>query len=179
MRTPLAVAVGLAASLASTALYGQAPVPTPGPEHQKLAIWVGDWTYEGEAQATPLGPAGRLAGKSTVRPILGGFFVEWQGEETGPSGTYQWRNIDGYDPVNRTFTWNGFGSDGGFQTGTYTITGTTVAYSGVVVAGGKPYHIKGTIVFATDLMSFVEKREVSVDGTWIPQFEVRSTKTKS
>jgi hypothetical protein len=46
--------------------------------------------------------------------------------------------------------------------------------------GEKQYKIRGSAVFAPDLMSFVEKREVSADGkTWIPSFETKMTKTKS
>ena len=60
-----------AACLVGTA-FGQQPnpSPTPGPEHKKLEIWVGDWTYEIVAQASPLGPASTFTGKNTARPIL-------------------------------------------------------------------------------------------------------------
>ena len=59
-----------AACLVGTA-FGQQPnpSPTPGPEHKKLEIWVGDWTYEIVAQASPLGPASTFTGKNTARPI--------------------------------------------------------------------------------------------------------------
>lgn len=169
---------GFVASLSAMALQAQTPAPKPGPEHQKLNIWVGDWTYEGEAQATPLGPAGKSTGKMTVRPILGGFFVEFRGEDTGPAGSSQWVEVDGYDALNKKYTWEGFGSDGSAQTVSYTIDGTTVSYSGVLRLKEKAYKIRGTAIFGADFATWTEKREYSVDGkTWLPAFQSKSTKT--
>jgi hypothetical protein len=117
---------------------------------------------------------------ATVRPVLGGFFVEWRGEEKGPSGTSQWFEIDGYDALNKKFMWNGFSSDGSFNTVAYTIEGNTVNYSGTQFQGEKQHKFRGSCVFAPDLMSWVTKQEVSVDGkTWMPWREDKTTKTKS
>ena len=174
----IVLAAGLVASLSATALLGQAPAPKPGPEHQKLNIWVGDWTYEGEDQATPLGPAGKFAGKMTDRPILGGFFVEWRIEEPGPAGPNQYVGVCGYDGLNKKYFWNGFASDGSFHSVSYTIDGTTVSLSGVHQFKDKAYKIRGTVVFGADFASFVQKREISVDGqTWMPHWQGKFTKT--
>ena len=41
----------------ASALRAQAPEPPkPGPEHQKLAYFVGRWNIEGTVQASPMGP---------------------------------------------------------------------------------------------------------------------------
>jgi hypothetical protein len=168
-------AVGLVILVFTGALQAQTAAPKPGPEQMKLNIWVGDWNYEGENQVTPLGRAGKYVGKQTVRPILGGFFVEFHGEE----GSLNWYEVDGYDALNKRFFWTGFGSDGNVNAVTYTINGTTVEYSGTVRLGEKQYKIRGTCVFAADFMSFVDKRELSVDGqTWMPNFQGKSIKTK-
>jgi len=37
--------------------------PKPSPEHQKLQLWFGEWTYEGESQATFLGSGGKFTGR--------------------------------------------------------------------------------------------------------------------
>jgi ketosteroid isomerase-like protein len=153
------------------------PPPTPGPEHKKLEIWIGDWTYETIAQASPLGPAGKYVGKNTTRPILGGLFVEFRGEDKGPTGTTQWTETDGYDPLNQLYIWKGFASDGSFNDVSYTIEGTKVTHSGTVCTGGKTYRIRGTIVFTSDFTSNTEQREFSVDGkTWQPLWECRAAK---
>ncbi|MGA2363718.1 MAG: DUF1579 family protein [Candidatus Aminicenantales bacterium] len=174
------IAVSVVLLVFAVFAWAQTPAPKPGPEQKKLEIWVGKWTYEGEAKANPLGPAGKYSGMATVRPVLGGFFVEWRAEEKGPSGTTQWFEIDGYDAVNMKFMWNNFSSDGSFETAAYTIEANTVNYSGTHFLGEKQYKFRGSCVFAPDLMSSVSKQEISVDGkTWMPQYESKWTKTKS
>ena len=171
------IAVGLIALFFAVAAQAQAPVPKPGPEHKKLEIWVGDWTSEGESKATPLGPAVKHSDKVSVRKILGGFFLESRAES---NGVPQYFDIDGYDPVNKKYTWNFFISDGSFIVGTYTLEGKTEAYSGTVTSGDKQYKIRGTIVFAADLNSAIEKAELSFDGkTWMPVYEGKYIKAKS
>jgi ketosteroid isomerase-like protein len=172
----------IAATCFVGAALGQQPSqpPKPGPEHQKLGIWVGDWQYQGEAKDSPMGPGGKFSGKSTARWVLNGFFVEFRGEDTGPAGTSQFVETDGYDPVNKRYTWNGFGSDGSTSVVTYTIDGTTVSYSGTAGAGAKQCQFRGTSVFAADFMSAVDKRECSADGkTWTPLAECKATKVAS
>lgn len=169
----------IAAACVGATAFAQQPntSPIPGPEHKKLEIWLGDWTYETIAQASPLGPAGKYVGKNTTRPILGGLFVEFRGEDKGPTGTTQWTETDGYDPLNQRYIWKGFASDGSFNDVSYTIEGTKVTHSGTVCTGGKTYRIRGTVVFAADFLSNVEKREISTDGkTWMPLWECRATK---
>jgi len=174
------IAVALVMLLAAVAVQAQAPAPKPGPEHKKLEIWIGDWTYEGEYHATPLGPAGKCTGKVAIRPILGGFFVEFRSEEKGSSGTTQYLEIDGYDPVARKYFWNGFDSQGLNEAVTYTIEGNMVAYSGTLVIGAKQAKSRGTFVFAPDFMSYAAEYEISVDGkAWMTFFEGKFTKAKS
>lgn len=60
--------------------------PKPGPEHQKLQLWCGEWTYEGEYYATFLGPGGKFTGRMTGRPIMDGFGAEYVFVENGLSG---------------------------------------------------------------------------------------------
>ena len=176
----IAIAVGLVVLLFAVVLQAQAPAPKPGPEHKKLEIWVGDWTYDGEANATPFGPAGKVSGKNSTKPILGGFFVEFRGEDKGTAGTTHWVEIDGYDPVTKKFTWNNFASDGSVQSVTYTMEGKTMSYSGTQVTGGKQAKIRGTCVFTPDFMSNVDKREITFDGkAWMPLWEGKATKLKS
>lgn len=176
----IVIAVGLIMLLLAVSGAAQTPAPKPGPEHKKLEIWVGDWTFEEEDFATPFGPAGKMSGKLSVRPILGGFFVEFRSEATGTAGPLQYFEVDSYDPLTKKYIWNGFGSDGSIHTVTYTIEGTAVSYSGTQIIGGKQGKIRGTIVFTPDFMSDVEKREISIDGkSWVPCFQSKFTKVKS
>lgn len=162
--------------------FGQAQAaqpPKPGPEQQKLKVYVGDWTYEGETHATPFGPAGKFMGKASVRAILGGFFIEWHAEEKGTAGTTDWVEIDGYDPISSRFTFYYFDNSGMIQTVSYTMEGTKLSFSGTQSLGGKQAKVRGTGVFAADLASWVERFELSMDGrVWTPFWESRFTKVK-
>jgi len=176
----IVIAVGLMILLFAVVAQAQAPAPKPGPEHKKLEIWVGDWTFEEEGSATPFGPAYKINGKASVKPILGGFFVEWNADVKGPIATTKWFEIDGYDPVTKRYFWNWYGNDGSVQSCTYTIEGSKASYSGTRVLGEKQARTRGTIVFAPDSMSWTSKEEISVDGkTWMPNFENKFTKVKS
>jgi hypothetical protein len=171
----IAFAVSLVIVVLAVALLAQTAAPKPGPEQKKLNIWVGDWTLEGESQATPLGPARKYVGKATVRSIMDGFFVEWHGQ----SGDSIWNEVDGYDALNKTYFWSGFSNDGSFNSATYTIDGTTAKYSGTLILGDKRYRIRGTAEFGSDFMSFVDKEEVSADGqVWMPNFQNKMVKIK-
>ena len=165
---------------APTPAPAPAAAPQPGPEHKKLAIWIGDWTVEGDFKATPIGPAGKLSEKMTARSVLGGFFVEFRGEDKSPWGATQWIELDGYDPVAKRFTWYCVGNDGSVTDATYTIDSNNVSYSGTLTVGDKQCKMRGTMVFAADFMSIVDKREISCDGkTWMPFAEGKSIKSKS
>ncbi len=72
-RTLTAIGIGLA--MLTLAL--QAQTTKPYPELKKLEPLIGEWTSAGEDKATPLGPAGKSSGKSNIRWILNGFFIEW------------------------------------------------------------------------------------------------------
>lgn len=176
----IVVTIGLLVGITAAAAWAETPAAKPGPEHQKLQVFVGDWTSEGETKASPLGPAGKVAGKFSVRPVLGGFFIEFRGEETIGAATSQWIEIDGYDPSSKRYRWTSFGSDGSTATITYTLADTNMKYEGTMVMGGKEAKVRGTVVFDADFMGFLEKREFSLDGEkWSPQFESRATKKKA
>lgn len=61
----LAVVIWLAAVCCAGMAFAQQPSqsPKPSPEHLKLQLWFGEWTYEGESQTTFLGPGRKIAGR--------------------------------------------------------------------------------------------------------------------
>ena len=157
----------------------QTETPRPGPEHKKLNVWVGDWTYEKEIQATPLGPAGKSSGRMSGKPIFDGFFVQVSGERTGATGTFSWFEIWAYDAIQKKYIWTGYGNDGDVNSGTCIFDGRIMNYSGTVLLGEKQYGIRGTVVVDTDLMNMVENRQLSIDGrTWMPYFRSDFVKVK-
>jgi hypothetical protein len=67
----------------ATAMQAQSQAPKPDPEMKKLHVFVGHWTYEGEATPGPLGPGGKFAGEYDGQMILGGFFYQGRWTEKG------------------------------------------------------------------------------------------------
>jgi len=150
--------------------------PKPGPELQKLQLWVGEWTYEGESPTTFLGPGEKFTGRMTGRFILNGFGLETVDDEQSPSGEIQTVEVDTYDPVTQNYTYISVSSDGSFSQGSVTMSGT---WEGSSMANGKRYKERGTNAVAPDGMGFTRSGEVSEDGkTWVPWFTYHATKVQ-
>ena len=77
------LAFSIVALCVSMASYAQTPpaAPKPGPEHQKLAYFVGKWTVEGEMKASPMGPGGKMTSNDNCTWFSGHFAVvsRWRG----------------------------------------------------------------------------------------------------
>ena len=175
----IAIAVCAAVLVLAVASWAQTPTPAPkpAPELKKLAVYVGQWKYEGEYKPGPLGPAGKATGDATSEMILRGFFLEWRWSEQGPTVGTRGFEILSYDPMNKTYPSSAYGDDGSSSLGAYVLDGNISSYSGKLIVVGKQYLYKVTEVFAADLMSFMQKAEISADGnTWTPLFEAKFTK---
>ena len=154
--------------------------PKPSPEHQKLALWFGEWTYEGENQTTFLGPGGKFTGRMTGRPILDGFGGEYVFVENGPSGETRTVEIDGYDPVAKNYPFIWICGDGSLGQGSFTMNGTVAIWEGTSVANGGRFKDRGTDAVAPDGMSITKHWEISEDGkTWVPSGTFKATKVKT
>lgn len=174
-----AVFLVIAILLCGIMLWAQTPELKLRPELEKLRGWIGSWDYEGESQATSLGPASKIEGEMTVKPILDGQFMEFSGERKSAEGSYHWLEIDGYDAPGKNYMMTGLGSDGSVNSSTYTFDDNTIVFSGTYLLGEKKYKIRGTINPAPDFLSGVETREISFDGkTWVPLFKITFTKMR-
>jgi hypothetical protein len=68
------VALGVLGFVCAATAAVQAQEAKPGPEHKKLEYFVGDWTTEGEAKATPFSPAYKWSGTFSWEWLPGKFF---------------------------------------------------------------------------------------------------------
>ena len=161
----------------SAAVQAQAPAPKPDPEAKKLRAWVGNWTYEGEYQAGPLGPAGKHTFEMTCQIILGGFFLQCRWTEKGPMGESRGLGIYGYDPANKNYPNHVYMDNGSSLSGAFTLSGNTWAWAAKWPIGAKDYQARGTYTLTADLMSAMDTAEISADGkTWTPLREGKWTK---
>lgn len=164
--TTFLVALGITLSLAPPALRA-ADQPKPGPEHKKLEILAGEWTYEGTGEAVPfLAAAGKFKGKYTNRMVLGGFFVQNQGEDTSDNQyVYQNVSLTGYDPVKKTYLIHSFENDGKASVSTMSVSGNTWTTTGTRTdSKGKVYKMRSTETFSADGKTSKSVTEYSADG---------------
>jgi ketosteroid isomerase-like protein len=156
----------------------QAANSAPGPEYQKMSIYFGEWDLVIDNQKTPMGPGGRWVGQAKVRPIMGGYGMEWISKGIGPNGPSEYTELDSYDPVTKKYNWTGYDSSGNSERVSYVIEGDKVTYEGIGVDNGVQFKIRGTTTFAPDRSKATEEREYSTDGkVWKPYNSSRWTKT--
>lgn len=167
-------------SISTGALFAQKPeMPKPGPEHQQLGAFVGNWTFEGEMKPGPMGPGGKITGTDRIQWLPGNFFVERRFEGKGPMGEMRGVEILGYDSAKKVHTFNVFDSMGVMGSGTMTLSDSTWTATGTGSMGGTVFHDRCTLAFGAASTTLTIKCEMSADGTtWAPTFEGKATKAK-
>ncbi len=152
-----------------TTMQAQTPAPQPGPELQKLHVFVGHWTGQGERKAGPWGPGSQYTFEETDEMILDGLFLQTRATLKDANGEHHLLLFEGYDPDNKNYPTIVLSSSGKMSSGTTTCDGNTWTFTRKSSIGGKNYALRLTMAFASDLMSVVQKDEVSYDGaTWEP-----------
>ena len=90
---------------------------TPGPEHEQLARWVGEWDAEVKIWMSPDGEPMVSSNKTTARMILGGRFLQSEASGEFMGMTVESMGIMGFDRRSEEFTTVGFDT-----LGTYYVT---------------------------------------------------------
>ena len=161
--------------------------PKVAPEQHQLAMFIGEWSYEGTAKDTVLGPGGHLVGHETVRFTMDGLFLESRAHEKNVLGgkevTWEGLRMCWYDAAAKQYKAQGFDNEGFVDSGTLTVAGRTWTYKG----GSRSIGAKGlmllnrvTTSFSTDGMTETSKCEFSLDHgkTWSVLWETIAKKTK-
>jgi len=144
------------------AAQDQPQMPKPGPEHQRLHYYVGDWQIEGQSQPSAFGPGGKFT-STDHDEMLGDFFLVFHTDSSGSMGNQKGIAVMGYDPKEKVYTYDGFGTSGGHDKATGTISGDTWHWMFSGNEGGKA--IKGRIAIKeVSPTSYTFSEEMSVDG---------------
>jgi hypothetical protein len=149
----------------------------PGPEHMKLAGFIGNWTTEGGVVESPLGPAEKWSGTIRSEWFSDGFaVVRHVDEKSSIIADYHALDVITYDTAAKTYTWYNVDNQGwsGFIKGAFSGDVFTLAWE--AQAKGKNYKLRGTAKWlGADTLTYVS--EYSEDGTiWKPLS--RSTDTR-
>jgi len=164
--------------LLAVSTQGIAQAPQPGPDVKKLEVFVGTWRYEGEAKATPIGPAAKISGTQTARMVMNGFALEWTGEEKGAFGGVKFGEMDVYDASSKTYPYLGYQTDGTTWSGSSVVSGNTWKGNGTMTSNGASYRVRTEVSLSADGKTFAFKQEISGDGkTWVPWVQASMTKS--
>jgi len=163
----------------ASALRAQAPEPPkPGPEHQKLAYFVGRWTIEGTMQPGPMGPGGPMSGTDTCEWFAGGWHIVCKSDGRSPAGEMHGLNLLGYSAERKRYTYYGIDNSGFGDGATGELVGDTWNWESESTYGGQPVKTKYTIKqLSPD--SYTWRMEMSMaGGPWTLGGEGRETRVK-
>lgn len=170
-----AVVLVLTLATLAAAQEKKPPKPTPGPEHQMLASFVGEWKFEGTAQPSPFGPGGKFTGTDRCEWFSGRFAVVCHSSFKGPMGEMKGLGIIGYKTEEKTFTYYGIDSNGMGELAKGAVTGNTWTWTGDMKMKDKEIKGRYTMEFSKDSYTF--KSEMSEDGAkWTVGEEGKATK---
>ncbi len=83
---------------------------SPTPQHQWLARFAGDWTYEASCASGPGQPESKTTGSERVR-MMGQLWIVGDGTGQAPDGsTMAYHFVIGFDPAKQKFVGNWTGS---------------------------------------------------------------------
>ena len=172
------VVSGVTATLLGAAiLVAQTAAPTPGPEHKRLERMVGQWNYQGEAKASPLGPAGKITGSETCEWFAGNFGIVCRSKGTGPKGAMTAMNVMSYDPAQKTYTYYTISSQGDNFFIRGQVNGNVWTWEDTMQADGKPMKVRATVTEESPTVTHF-KLEAGPEGQLMVVEEGRSTKQK-
>jgi hypothetical protein len=177
MKTILATVVAVAVS--ASAVISQGPAAKPGPEHQRIAYFAGQWTFQGEQKPGPMGPGGKTAGSETCEWFAGGFQLVCRTKGTNPKGPVTGQSIMSYDPGRKAYTYYAMSSQGDNIFVRGQVEGKVWTWTEESMVDGKPMKIRATVTEETPT-SYSFKIEGSFDGGPMTVMEEgKSTKAKS
>lgn len=153
------------ATLNVAALMSQAPSgpQKPGPEHKRLAYFVGKWTGEGELKPSPFGPGGMMTSKDDCEWFAGGYHVVCRSEGKGPMGDLKALALIGYNAEDKIYTYYGVDNMGMGELSRGTVAGKAWTWNGESKMGGKVLKSRYTVTEVSPT-SYTFKWETSADG---------------
>jgi len=158
-----AVVAAIAVGITLCPATGQESAPKPGPEVERLAFLVGNWTLEGVVQPGVFGPGGKFSETSRGEWMEGGFFVIVHEHYAGAVGDSDAISFTGYDQERGVYTYWGFGSGGETEISTGQNTGNRWVWSRGGKMKGQAATIRYTVV-VTSPSTYSFKSEISTDG---------------
>src|SRR5215212_170615 len=172
-----AYAVVSAAGVQVAAAQGQA-ASKPGPEHQRLAYFVGKWKAEGEVKPGPMGPGGKMISQDDCQWFEGRYSVICRSESSSPMGGTKSIGILGYNTEEKVYTYYAVDNTSMNMASVPkgTIKGDTWTYTDESVMGGSKVKSRVTIKELSPTSYSFKMDMQGPDGKWMPMMESTNTK---
>lgn len=149
----------------------------PGPEHQKLGVFAGEWKLAGEAQESPFGPAAKVSGTQRYEWLEGGLFLIHRLEGKVGDEDIACIEVIGHDAESGAYVLNTFYNDGRRGDWTAREREGTWTFSGTFEMGEESYKIRNTAVLSEGHDTLTCKWEYAGDGApWKTFWETTSTR---
>jgi hypothetical protein len=166
LQTIALVTLGHGAS--GSLVLAQALAAVPGPEHTKLEVFVGEWSFEGESKAVPalgMADAGRVSYRHVNQMANGGFFLETRRTGSGPRGPVTELDVYSYNALTKTYRQDGYDNRGRVRTFTGTVDRLTWSFIGTNTAlDGTVTKERFTLTYSPDMRTATVRSEHSKDG---------------
>lgn len=149
----------------------------PGPEYERLDMFVGNWNIEGQQYDGPFGPEAKIVAVESYEWLAGGFFLLHRLGGRLDATEIACIEIIGFDESSQNYpryTFYGNGKTNEWQS-RETDAGWTVI--GDSVMGNKSLKVRCTIVFSDSGKEMTSTWECSSDGSeWKTFWAVKATK---
>jgi Protein of unknown function (DUF1579) len=151
--------------------------PKPGAGHQRLNVFVGRWTMEGQQYEGPVGPPAKISAVETYEWLTGEFFLIHRFEGRVGDGEAACIEVIGHDPESQSYPTHTFYNNGlstewerRERDGTWTLTGDWRMKD-------RSMKVRCTTVFSDAGHTMRDKWEHSSDGSnWQTFWDVKASK---
>jgi hypothetical protein len=155
--------------------------PVRGPEHQRLEVFVGVWSFDGESKAIPalgMTDAGRVSYRHVNQLANGGFFLETRRTGTTPRGPLTELFVYSFNPASKTYRQDCYDSRGRVRAFIGTVDGLRWSFIGTnISADGQVTKERYTLTYSADLSSASVHSEHSKDEVvWYERLTGKYTK---
>ena len=176
MRSKLTAAAGIAL-FTSVVAAQQPPAPKPGPEQKRIGYFAGDWSFQGEAKPSPMGPAGKSSATESCSWFAGGFQLVCQTKGTGPMGPSTGQATMAYDPGRKAYTYHAINSTGSVIFVRGQVDGKVWTWNDDMTIDGKTMKIRATVTEESPT-AYSFKLEAGDGSTMAVIEEGKATKVK-
>jgi Protein of unknown function (DUF1579) len=138
-------------------------MPAPGPEVKKLDYFAGNWRATGDLKPSPMGPGGKFSEVIHSEWMPGHYFLVEHTTTSGVIGHLVEIAYLGYDPRDKSYSYDAFNSMGEAEHAKGSVEGDTWTWTSTENMGGKMMKGRFTITVAS-ATSYSFKFEVAPEG---------------